>query len=97
MRRLVTAAVLILLLAGWGPCSRFTRPDPPTAQCNPIGFEECKSLARWACDPEDPKCWDSLANDTLNESRGETRTCEVKRKALEQCLKRLEAEKVIVL
>lgn len=97
MRNLATAAVLILLLAGWGPCSRMVRPDPIAAQCNPIGFEQCKSRARWEGDPEDPRAWDNLGGDTLKQSREETRTCELRRRALDECLQRLAKEKVIVL
>lgn len=65
------------------------------AQCLPIGFEECKSHARWVGDPNDPASWDNLAADTINASREETRVCEQRRKALEQCLRRLDKEHVI--
>lgn len=95
MIRLAIAALLVTLLAG---CPRLiVRPDPIPAQCDVIGFEVCKSEAKWEGDPNDAATWDKLGQDTLNESRDETRTCEVRRKALEQCLRRLEREKVIVL
>lgn len=96
MKRLILALVAVLVLSGMS-CTRFIRADAIPAHCNPIGFEVCKSRARWEGDPEDPRAWDGLGGDTLNESRQETRSCEIRRKALEQCLKRLEAEKVIVL
>ncbi|MFL5098049.1 MAG: hypothetical protein ACJ8ES_22325, partial [Xanthobacteraceae bacterium] len=40
--------LLVLVTAGWGGCSPFVRSDIP-AQCDAIGFEECKSQARWEC------------------------------------------------
>lgn len=92
-RKSLAAMSLCLLLTGC-PFSALVRERIP-AQCEPIGFQECKSQARWDGDPTDPKAWDQLAGETLPASREETRQCEVRRKALEQCLKRLERQHVI--
>lgn len=85
---------LALLTTTGATCSRTARPAVP-ALCEPVGFEQCESKARWEGDPEDPRAWDALAGETLSQSREETRTCEVRRKALEQCLRRLDRERVI--
>lgn len=91
MKAILVTAMCILLS---GCPSLLVKPDPIAAQCNPIGWEVCQSRARWDADPASPQAWDALA-ETLEDSRGETRTCEVRRKALEQCLKRLERLGVI--
>ena len=86
--------VLMLFLSLTG-CKWVVKPDPIPAQCEPMGFEVCKSQARWNADPADPNAWDALV-ETLEDSRAETRQCEVRRKALVQCLQRLEKAGVIV-
>lgn len=88
-------AILTLLVALTG-CRWVVKPSPVPAQCDALGWQVCKSRALWEADPADPQAWDALV-DTLEESRAETRKCEVRRKALEQCLKRLEKTGVIVL
>lgn len=90
--KVILLSAMCILLAG---CPNLlVKPAPIAAQCNPIGWEVCQSRARWDADPASPQAWDALA-ETLEESRAETRTCEVRRKALEQCLKRLEGLGVI--
>lgn len=88
-------ALVIAMLLSLAGCKWVVKPDPIPAQCEPIGFEACKSQATWNADPADPNAWDALV-DTLEDSRAETRQCEVRRKALAQCLQRLEKEGVIV-
>lgn len=93
--RVLLALLLVLLLSG-ATCQR--RPDLPIpANCNAMCFVECKSQAKWEGDPESAEAWDSLAGDTLPASRDETRTCEVRRNACEQCFKRLEDAGVLTL
>ena len=87
---------LLLGSAGFPGCSH-NLIRGIAAQCNPIGFQVCKSQARWEGDPNDAATWDNLGDDTLNASRAETRGCEVRRKALDQCLRRLAQQGVIVL
>lgn len=96
MKRLIFALFAVLVLSGMS-CTRTIRPDPIPANCEPIGYEVCKSRAKWEGDPDDPRAWDNLGGDTVGASREETRTCETRRKALEQCLNRLEKAGIIVL
>lgn len=91
MRGVLLAAMCTLLA---GCPSLLVKPDPIAAQCNPIGWEQCQSRARWDADASSASAWDALA-ETLEESRAETRQCEIRRKALEQCLRRLEAQGVV--
>jgi hypothetical protein len=93
--KLLPLLVVALLCCTAATCTRAVR-GPIPAQCDPIGYDECKSQARWEGDSADPRTWDNLPH-TLNESRQETRTCEVRRKALQQCLERLQKRGVIVL
>lgn len=90
--RSAMAIGLCFALAG---CPRLFVRERIPAQCDPIGFQVCKSQAKWEGDPESADAWDNLGDDTLAASRAETRTCEVRRKALEQCLLRLEKQRVI--
>lgn len=90
---MLLAIAALVALTG---CRWAVKPSPIPAQCDALGWQVCKSQARWEADPADPQAWDALV-DTLEDSRAETRQCEVRRKALEQCLKRLEKAGVIVL
>lgn len=98
MRRLATVAVLILLLAGWGPCTRVVRPDPVQAQCAAMCYvvdagapedSSCASRARWEGDPKDAKAIDGLIYGTVPALRKETWTCGVRLRACQQCIDRL--------
>lgn len=104
MRRLITTATLILLLAGWGPCTRVVRSDPVQAQCDAMCYavdkdapenSSCASRARWDGDPGDPGAWNQLTQGTVPELRGETWQCGVRLKACQQCLDRLQKAGVI--
>lgn len=94
MNRALAILVLGLVLSA---CSPARTPPPIEAQCDQMCFVECKSEAKWEANPNDPKAWDELANETLPASRAETRTCEVRRKACVQCLRRLDRHGVIFL
>jgi hypothetical protein len=93
--KLLPMVLLALLCCTAATCQRNVR-GPIPAQCDPIGYDVCKSQAKWTGDPNDPRTWDTLPQ-TLRQSREETRTCEVRRKALYQCLERLQKRGVIVL
>jgi hypothetical protein len=85
--RILAALLLVLVLSG-STCQRRAELPIP-ASCNPMCRETCASRARWEGNAEDPGAWDSLASDTLGASRAETRECEVRRKACDQCIQRL--------
>jgi hypothetical protein len=90
--RIALALLLILPLAGC-PWNALVRERVP-AQCDGQCFVPCASRAVWQGDPDSADTWDNLPA-TLEDSRLETRTCEVRRKACEQCLRRLDRERVI--
>lgn len=105
MKRLLLVAVVMLLLTGWGPCTRVVRPDPIQAQCAAMCYvvdtgapegSACASRARWEGDPKDPKAIDGLIYGTVSALRKETWTCGVRLKACQQCIDRLEKAGVIV-
>lgn len=104
MKHLITAAVLILLLAGWGPCSRIVRADPVPAQCDALCYVDdrtdeesaCASRAKWEGSPADPAEFDRLIYGVVPALRKETWTCGVRLKACQQCLERLKRAKVIL-
>ncbi|MGH8073659.1 MAG: hypothetical protein ACREO4_06250 [Lysobacter sp.] len=93
---LLTIAIA-LLLAG---CP-LQRPEPVPAQCNPICFLPCTSDGdpgvRWEADPNDPAAWDALGEEVIPALTGVANTCELRRKACDQCLRRLDDAGVIKL
>lgn len=97
MRGLVATAALILLLAGWGPCTRIVQPDPVPAQCDAVCYVDdktaddsaCASRARWEGNPKDAKAIDGLIYGTVPALRKETWTCGVRLRACQQCIDRL--------
>lgn len=104
MKRLLLVAVVMLLLTGWGPCTRVVRPDPIQAQCAAMCYvvdtgapdgSSCASRARWEGDPKDAMAIDSLIYGTVPALRKETWTCGVRLKACQQCIDRLEKAGVI--
>ena len=105
MRQVITAATLILLLAGWGPCSRIVRAPAVNAQCEAVCYVDdgkddetaCASRSTWEGDPKDAAAIDALIYGTVPALRKETWTCGIRLKACQQCLKRLEKAGVIVL
>ena len=106
MKRLTLALFAILMLTAWGPCTRVVRPAPIQAQCDAIcyitdaekeGDPTCASRARWDADPNDPGAWDFLGDDTVAVMRAETRSCGIRLKACQQCLRRLAKAGLIVL
>lgn len=98
MKRLIFAILAVLLLAGWGPCTRVVRPDPVPAQCDAVCYVSdakddkdtaCASRATWDGDPADPAAIDALIYGTVPALRKETWTCGVRLKACQQCIDRL--------
>lgn len=92
MKAAVIAVALFL-----AACSPARTPPPVEAQCDQMCFAPCKSEAKWEADPADPAAFDKLAGETVPALRAETRTCEVRRKACVQCLRRLDRHGVIFL
>lgn len=98
MRSLVATAALILLLAGWGPCSRIVQTEPVAANCDAMCYvvdekapedTSCASTAVWKGDHKDPKAIDTLIFGTVPALRKETWTCGVRLRACQQCIDRL--------
>lgn len=87
-RVLLAGAVLLLV----GCVSQPAVPVP--AQCNPICFLPCTSDGdpgvRWEADPNDPAAWDALGEEVIPALTGVANTCELRRKACDQCLRRLD-------
>ncbi len=83
------ALVAALLLVAGCPLQR---PEPVPAQCNPICFLPCTSDGdpgvRWEADPKDPAAWDALGEEVIPALTGVANTCELRRKACDQCLQR---------
>lgn len=99
MRTVLVTVVAVFLLTG-ATCSRSTRPVP--AQCNQICFLPCVSEngdsgVRWEADPNKPNAWDGLGGDVVPALADKLRSCDVRRQACVQCLRRLDKAKVIEL
>ena len=81
---------------------RSVKPDPALAQCNSVCFVPCvkpdgDTGIRWDGTPTDPAMFDRLADEVALPLGEKLRVCETRRKACEQCLKRLEDNGVIQL
>lgn len=97
----ISVAILIIALSMSG-CSlkQLVKRDPIPAQCNAICYTPCvdedgDTGIRWVGNYTDPKLWDSLSEDVTIPLAEKLRQCETRRKACEQCLDRLEEQKVI--
>lgn len=88
--RTVLIIAIALLLAG---CP-LQRAEPVPAQCNPICFLPCTSDGdpgvRWEADPNSAEAWDALAGEVVPALTDKANTCELRRKACDQCLRRLD-------
>jgi len=98
MKRLILAAMAVVLAAGWGPCSRVVRADPVQAQCAAMCYvvdkeapegTSCASRAVWEGSPKDPAAIDALIYGTVPALRKETWICGVRLRACQQCIDRL--------
>lgn len=87
--------LIVLLLAG---CST-TQSRPVDAQCNPLCLQACPKPAQagitWDVDPEDPAAWDALGEHVIPGLIELAEQCEVRRRACDQCLRRLDAAGII--
>lgn len=95
-------ALLVVAIGGSVGCQKYaaTKREPVAAQCNPICHESCLGAngdtgVRWDGSPVDAKSWDALVSETTFALADKLRVCETRRKACDQCLERLEREKVI--
>lgn len=95
MTRPVIAALLLAIALLTGCSTRAARRPAIPAQCEAMCFVPCKDDVRWNADPNDPGAWDILAGEVVPALRDKLATCEVRRKACEQCLQRLDKAKVI--
>lgn len=91
--------VIAALLASGCKLDQFVKRSPIPSQCNAICYVKCAEGSdtgvRWNADYNDPKAWDSLAADTIGKLTQKLLVCEKHRAACEQCLNRLEEQKVI--
>jgi hypothetical protein len=71
----IRVCLLLAVIACTGAtCDRMQRAEAPAADADPLCYRKAiPSLdpldtgVRWSCDPNDPKCWDELANRVLPE------------------------------
>jgi hypothetical protein len=99
LRALLLAACLPLI-AGWSCSSVPAKPGAVDPECSLDGFVQCTTDdgdtgVRWEGDPNQPGTIDVLGEVVIPELSDRLRVCETRRKALAQCLKRLESQGVI--
>lgn len=97
--RIGMLALAVLLLAGWGSCSP-RAPVPVAAQCDAMCFRPCVGAnddtgVRVTGDPAAADTWDEIGGDVVRQLTTDLRQCDTRRQACEQCLRRLEKQKVI--
>ena len=88
------------LVAGWSCSSVPTKPGAVDPECSLDGFVHCTTDdgdtgVRWEGDPNQPATIDALGEVVIPALSDRLRACEIRRKALDQCLKRLEDQGVI--
>lgn len=92
-------AFLVALLCTGASCSRFVRGEAVPAECEAVCFLPCTvngdTGVRWEADPNDPQAWDELAGGTTEVLATKLRTCDARRGACVQCLRRLHRHGVI--
>lgn len=100
MNRFALLLLLAPFLAG-ASCQRKATPLPPVpAQCDARCFEPCDyAVPKWnPPNPDSPEAFDYIPEQVIAPLQGKARTCdEIHRGACVQCLKRLDAAKVIQL
>lgn len=92
------AIVVLLVLIGCKP--RMIKAEPVASNCADMCYTSCLddkggTGVYWAADPEDAAAWDSLFTEVVTPLVIKLKTCELHRKACEQCLTNLKTEKVI--
>lgn len=98
--RLAVLSAVLLLLTGWGSCS--TKPEAVPALCDAQCFRPCvgegeDTGVRVLGDPAAASTWDEIGGDVNQQLANRLRQCDVRRKACEQCLQRLDKQDVIQL
>lgn len=98
--RLLLLALALPCIAGWSCSSVPVKSGPVDPDCLPIGFEKCTTDdgdtgVRWEGDPNQADTIDALGEAVIPALADKLRACEIRRKALQQCLQRLEAQQVI--
>ncbi|MFE3969031.1 hypothetical protein [Stenotrophomonas sp. YIM B13575] len=91
------AIAALMVLAG---CTQHLQRVP--AQCDAMCFRPCVDAGedtgvRVTADPAAADAWDNIGGDVVGQLADKLRTCDVRRKACEQCLRRLDAKNVIQL
>ena len=90
--------VAVILLMGCKP--RMIKAEPIASNCADMCYTSCLddkggTGVYWAASPEDAAAWDSLFSEVITPLVVKLKTCELHRKACEQCLMNLKTEKVI--
>lgn len=90
---------LVIALTG---CSTAPSAGTPPALCDarcivPCVGEHGDTGVRWQAQPDDPAAFDALGEAVIPALTEKLRRCELHRRACEQCLRRLDAERVITL
>lgn len=98
--RLAALSVALLLLTGWGSCS--VKSESVPALCDAQCFRPCvgegeDTGVRVIGDPAAASTWDEIGGDVNQQLANRLRQCDVRRKACEQCLQRLDKQDVIQL
>lgn len=100
MRALIAGLFIVLVATGMS-CTRNVRTDPVPAACNAICFSPCTvdgdTGVRWEADPNDPAALDALGQTVVPALAARLRTCDTRREACAQCLRRLDDANVITL
>jgi len=93
------AAVLLLLVMLAGCAGA---PARVPAQCDAMCFQGCVGQdedtgVRVTADPAASATWDQIGEDVVGKLAGKLRSCDVRRDACVQCLRRLDRRRVIAL
>jgi hypothetical protein len=99
--RILVLAVALPCIAGWSCSTAPAKPGPVDPECDLAGFVACTTEegdtgVRWEGDPNQAGTIDALGEAVIPALSEKLRTCETRRKALAQCIQRLEDQKVIV-
>ena len=99
---LLAILCLVVLLACSGCQSKGpVNAAPVQSHCETMCYTPCikedgDTGVRWIADFTRPDAWETLGDDVVAALSGKLRTCELHRKACEQCLQNLKEEGVIL-
>ncbi len=93
-------AVVLLMLVMLAGC--VGAPARVPAQCDAMCFQRCvgegeDTGVRVTADPAAAGTWDQIGEDVVGQLAGKLRSCDVRRNACVQCLRRLDKQRVIQL